>query len=414
MTVSLTVAETHEIEIRKGGEVFTPKPGIYHDVVILDFAMFYPAILILLNISKELMHLSLEERMKRKPGIIPNLCLKLIEQRFRLEEVLDQILVEYGPDAREFKITKNKRDVKKFRLNAVFGYGLYSKSRFYDEIGMSLMLEMARRLLKFIVDKAKEYGFEFIYGDTDSGVFKCPLDKVFELEKIIQDAINEACQQIGVRDDLIKIKAERYASLAVFVRKKGGKEGAKKKYIMRIIREFSHGITKVCDYPYIKGIALIRGDQSIITKDLQRSFIEAIFAGKVEEEIELIKNITKQLRGDFYNYDDIAINMNLSRNLENYKQNTEYVQGCRYANKHLGKNFRKGDRIKMLFIENIPNMPRTKIICFQDIEELPKNLTINVPKTIERLVYNKIEMLLEATGYSLGDLKNVKSLDVFF
>ncbi len=402
--------DVKNLEIRRGALVFTPPPGIHKGVVIFDFSRFYPSILLAFNISLELIHLPEKERLKAPLGITPLLCQKLIKDRNYYEDILLDSFKKYGPDSDQYKIAALAKTVTKFRLNAVFGDGLYPKSRFYDEVGMSLMLQIARSLLVFLKDICKKYGWKFIYGDTDSVMIIIPEDKILEAEKILQDEINKQGEELGIRSGEIVIKAEKFASIAVFLRKKGSKEGAKKKYIMRIIKEFLHGTIKIVDYPYIKGLDLIRGNTAKISKDIQRDLIDALFEDRVEEEIANITEKIVNLRNDVYRFDDIAISMNLGRKLEDYVGNPEHVKAVRYANKELKTNIRKGDRFKMLFIEDIPNRKRTEVLAYQEEHEIPKGTRIDKGKTIDRLFYKKVETLIEAMGFSLEDLKGMKDL----
>jgi len=393
----------------KGGYVIQPDPGIYKDIVVLDFSKFYPSILIAYNLSKELMHLPEKERLKHPLGLTPRVCLKLIKEREYWDKRLKEILKEEGPESRDYKIAKLQRDVTKFRLNAVYGFGLYYKSRIYSPECMGTMLEIARGFIKKIEIAAKKHGFKIQYGDTDSVMGKCPRNRINEFEKVIQDTINQAAKETGLIHGTIDIKAERYADKGIWIRKKGGGKGAKKKYILHVTWEEG----KECDYLYTKGMELIRGDQSKITKNVQQNLIKAIFEGNVEQEIQKIRSMISGIENDKYDYDDIAIGSNISKNFEEYKQMTQVVRGAQYSNEYCGTEIGKGDKPKLLFVKTIPGMPRTDVICYLDKKTLPKSLVIDKELTIERTITSKIETLLEICNYNLNDLKNIKSVSCF-
>jgi len=316
------------VKTLKGGFVYPTEPGLKpvregNVIVVLDFGTFYPSLLVAFNISKELMHLRPEERLKRPLGLTPKLCQKHLKLRYYYDDLLDENLKKYGPDSIEYKLTKLNRNVTKFRVNAIFGYGLYRKSRVYDYIGMSIMLQYAKEFLWYIESKAKERGWILTAGDTDSIILELPLEEVDEAEVFIQECIKLKCIEWGVDPKYIKIKIDRVADKAIFVSKKGEKRGAKKRYILRVVREKD----KWLERPYYdyKGVEVVRGDQSTITKNVQIELIEAIFDDKVGEFIENVKKLIKKIEGGEFDLDEISIALNLQKDLSEYKTHRRHL-----------------------------------------------------------------------------------------
>ncbi len=397
----------------KGAIVYTPPYGVFENVVILDFGRFYPSIMLAHRLSKELMKFPLEQRLNMDLGLIPRGITKVFKERDKYEMILKEMLEKEGPEGKAYKSAERQRTVTKFRANAYYGVQLFGDFRFRDEESMIFMLGEAREFLDHIKTEAQKMGFRLLYGDTDSIMIVCRIDQVKEVENLVQKTIKTLCIEKGIDPSLIKINAERFASKAVFLKKKGDKVGAKKKYIMRIIREYKDGLVIKCDYHYIKGIDAIRGNTSNISKNMQVDFINAIFQDNVEVVMQKIRDLISDINNDKVDVDDYAISMNLSRDTSEYKSNTEYVRGTKYANSVLKLGIRKGDRIKMIFIKRIPGKPRTDVLCYHDKRDLPKNIMIDKEKTIKRTITMKIEQYLEVSGYSIGDLKNVKDVSIF-
>jgi len=105
--------------------------------------------------------------------------------------------------------------------------------------------------------------------------------------------------------------------------------------------------------------------------------------------VSYLKKIVKEF--DSYSYEDIAIPRGLSRNLNEYKNEVDYIRGARWFKNKYKADMKAGDRIWYIYC-------RTPIdtITVPDPEMFRKiiDLRINKDRMIERVVVKPTESLI--------------------
>ena len=403
-----------KIYLPTGGEVTRPKfrgaiviptvVGVHSGAAIYDFSTMYANEIIAKQYSPELMHLPLKERLKRKPGIIPKLCMIFLDQRHQYDKLLDLTFDKYGAEHPRTKTAELLRNVSKFLLLSVWGFLAARHCRIHDYKLMEQMVKDCREWLLYVRDCAEKRGYKTLAGDTDSIIVLVPFERRHELEKLLQNDIQKRARVLELeRPPVIKIDA--YAKKIIFVRAKQKKRGAMKRYAMLVIEKKN----KSCNFVDIKGFDTIRGDQSKVTKDIQKKCIESIFNDKLDEFAKEVQQTIKDIQDNKIPLNDIAINMNLRQKLDDYKSNTEYVRGAKYAKNYLGIKIRDYDRIKMIFVKNVIGYPNTNVVCYLDVDKLPK-MSINTDKIINKTIKKKIETILEVTDWTWDRVTGKKNL----
>jgi len=386
----------------KGAVVFKPRQGVYENVAIFDMSRYYPSIVIAFRISPE-----------RENGILVEVTKELLELRNKYDRAVEAALEKYGVEDSRYKTLYKKRTQVKYLLNAVYGYTGFSEGRLYRRQIAETVTRLAREGLLFLSHVAeKKLGRKIIYGDTDSVMIQVKsFGEISSLEKVLNRALEFWCKKKSV-EPLLKIKFERLARRMLFVELKGGGGGAKKRYAAWIVKEGDKDV----DYILVKGFDAIRRDSAKITRIAQQMCFELGLKGKRKELAQKIVKLIKDVREGKYSYEDIAIRKTLRKRLSEYKTNTEFVRGCKYAEKYLGVKFYPGDLVKMLYVKKLNGKPTTDVVCFLDEADLPE-VILDIDKIIKKTIITKIDRLLKlfnisAPNTAMRQLKQQSILEV--
>ena len=164
--VSPTTKFTNKEERIKGGFVMSPKPGIYNNILVLDFKSLYPSIIKTFNIdpasfvqnpSKKEKEALIESPnhayFKNQEGILPNIISRLHE-------------------ARE-KAKKEKRELSSYAIkiimNSFFGILASPNFRYFSLDIANAITNFGQEIIKLTAKKIEELGYEVIYSDSVDG-----------------------------------------------------------------------------------------------------------------------------------------------------------------------------------------------------------------------------------------------------
>lgn len=170
-------------------DVLTPKKGIYNDIVVVDGKSLYPSVAINYNISFDT--ISSCKPCKDKPearicNIFPAeftkdfnfvkpkedwICVCKDEEGKRKLGFFPTYLEDFKAERLKEKELGNKSNQYALKVLIKGGYGAFGAHRFryYDPRVAELITAAGRYILSEMQSVAKnEYGFEIIYGDTDS------------------------------------------------------------------------------------------------------------------------------------------------------------------------------------------------------------------------------------------------------
>ncbi|KAJ1958889.1 hypothetical protein EC988_000007 [Linderina pennispora] len=178
----------------EGAHVLEPKPGIYRNCSVVDFASLYPSIIIAQNICYTTLVGGAEPRFHREhTGLVPEILQHLISSR---KEVKRLLAAETDP---VLKTIYDKRQFA-YKVCANSFYGAFgSRDSPYLQMleGAEAVTRNGRSFLTQAMDMINNhrYGCSVIYGDTDSCFFVSkreddPLDS--DKIKMIVTDINEA------------------------------------------------------------------------------------------------------------------------------------------------------------------------------------------------------------------------------
>jgi DNA polymerase-2 len=293
----------------KGAYVKLPDPGIYENIIILDFKSLYPSILTTFNIDPA-SHLSKPEKEAIKSPI---------GEYFRNNEGILPDIIKTLHNARE-KAKSEKRELSnhaiKTIMNSFWGVLASPNCRYFNYNMASSITAFAREIIQ---DAAKEIENHFkkkvLYSDTDS-VFVISEENKLEAEilgKKIEEHINNYFKQKVKnqfkRESYLELQFQKLYLNMMFpkVRIKNEEEqvGAKKRYAGLIEKSGKEELE-------ITGLEAVRGDWTEAAQDFQkellikifhkepiepfiRDYVNKINSGKLDNKLIYRKSIRKEL-----------------------------------------------------------------------------------------------------------------------
>ena len=398
-----------ELEIRrisskyKGAIVFEPKIGIHENIFVFDFRSLYPTIIIAYNISPETFNCEHEECKENKVpelgyhfckkmvGLIPKYLNFLVEERKRVKKIMKE---EKNEEIK--KILDNYQHALKIVSNATYGYMGYIAARWYKKECAESVTAFGRYYIKKIAKIAKDFGFEILYGDTDSLMLTLPNKE--EAEKKLNEFLN------FVNSSLPKPMELEYRGFylrGIFVKKREGEKGAKKRYALLSEKNEIE----------IRGFETVRRDWCKLAKNVQRKIIELILEKKVEEALKYVKNIIEKLRNYEFDIEDVTIYEQLTKDIREYKQISPHVIAAKKAIER-GLKISEGSIIPFVILKG-----RGSISDRAEMSIFAKKEDIDIEYYIKNQIIPAAMRVLRALGYSEADIfsqTKQKSLFSFF
>jgi DNA polymerase II len=271
----------------KGGYVMDSKPGIYHEVLVMDFKSLYPSIITTFNIDP----LSIATKKDKDAVESPNGVL------FKNSEgVLPAIIKKLHIERENAK--KQKKELASYALkiimNSFFGVLANPNCRYFNLEMANAITSFGREIIQLTAKKIEEKGAKAIYSDTDSVFITTDLKgkKADAIGKQIQDDINEFYKEHiskkHKRTSLLELQFSKHYKAFMIPAVRGDKEeGAKKRYAGLVMKDGKEELE-------IVGLEAIRGDWTDAAGDFQRELLIKVFN---KEKIEVfIRDYIKKLR----------------------------------------------------------------------------------------------------------------------
>ncbi len=311
-----------------GGYVKSHKPGIYHNVLVLDFKSLYPSIIRTFNIDPA----SLLD--KKEPGAIesPNHIF------FKNQEGILPSLIEKMHAARE-KAKKEKRELANYAIkiimNSFFGVLANPNCRFYNHDMANAITHFGQMIIKLTAEQIEKEGYKVIYMDTDSTFVETNLgkEKANELGKHLPEHINafytDYVKKNYSRHSFLELQfAKLYLSLmipAVRVTAKNAEEkAAKKRYAGLLDLDGKEELE-------IVGLEAIRGDWTDAAGDFQRELLLKVFHQEPSETF--IRSFIKKIKEGKLD-DKLVYRKSIRKNLDEYTKTTPpHVKAARKLEK---------------------------------------------------------------------------------
>jgi len=362
-----------------GAFVFEPKIGIHDWVTDLDATGLYPSIIIAQNISPEVSS-PFDEK-----GIVPKVVEEYIKQRKVYKD--------------KYKKTGNITDFSaqwayKILANSLYGVIKNVGFRFHNPDMAEKITLTGQKILKFTHKKLTEKGYEPIYGDTDS-TFLCLKNSTTveeakkecrELQNYINGCMPEIEKELGVPNGNLHFKQEIIARRGLFLQSSSGK-ATKKRYVLWVVNEEGRDV----DEMKFVGVESVRSDTPKVVRTFLKKFYTMIL--KERKSISELRKFVEDFKKEIPTLpvDDIGLPMGITKPLEEYSGNSIHVAGINYWNKHYLPKISGSIKIKYYYIRGA----ESHVISVPDGEKFPKELNVDYPKMIERLVDMKVEKVFD-------------------
>ncbi len=395
----------------QGAIVIDPKPGVWWNVQVLDFASLYPSIIKTRNLSYETINCPHEECKENKvPELSYWVCTKRVGIVSLMIGFVRDVRVKYfKPKKKENPGYKVIEQALKVLINA--GYGVLGSSAFdfyclpVAESTTAYARDAILKTKKFVEQDLK---LPVLYGDTDSVFIYNPSKE--DIKKLKRWSIDNLKIELGLDYDF------RYA---IFTTRK-------KNYL---------GITKN-GRPIVKGLVAKKKNTPNIIRKYFDEMLKIFSDVKNEEELEIaknkIKNLLKELVGKIKNnqlsIDDVVIRTTFTRKVKDYETWTQPIQALAQlleANVPGADQIDVGDTIEYVPIQRPIKVKISSNRLSFPIGEIrtasvkpvqlvdPKNDLLG--KNLVELTKTAFEQIIEPLGINWKkDIEGQKSIDDFF
>ncbi|MDC9719398.1 MAG: DNA polymerase II [Gammaproteobacteria bacterium] len=309
-----------------GGFVMESKPGLYRNVLVLDFKSLYPSIIRSFKVDP----LGLVQGLTEEDAVRGYKGAKFSREQSILPDIIGDLWA-----ARDTAKANNNTPLStsiKIVMNSCYGVLGSSVCRFYDQRLASSITLRGHFVLNQTKDLIQQSGMQVIYGDTDS-VFVWLGDDPLELDQVqakghaLADTLNawwtrHLKQDFGLKSYL-EIEFETYFSRFVMPTVRGQEVGSKKRYAGVTVAP--NGTTKML----FKGLEHVRTDWTKLARELQQSLYHRVF--NEQPYLDLIKPLLEQVRAGQLDH-KLVYRKRLRRPLIDYQKNVPpHVQAARKA-----------------------------------------------------------------------------------
>ena len=384
-------------ETYQGGFVYEPKPGLYEDIVVLDFRSLYPSVIVSHNISPDTLNCTCCEGKnpvpgesfwfcKRRKGFISAVIEELITRRMRINEIMK---------TKPSKILDARQHALKTIANAMYGYLGFFVARWYSIESAKAITGFARNYTMNLIEEAELEGFKILYGDTDSVFFALGKKTRADSEKFTEEFNMKL-------PEMMELEPEGFYTKGIFVSAKMGPYGAKKKYAL--LNE--NGNMK------ITGFESVRRNTAQIAKDTQEDVLNIILReNNPEKAFDHVRAVIDKIKKKDVPTDQMVIYTRLQKNIEDYESIGPHVAVAKRL-KNEGYDVGAGTMIRYV-IGTEGDKIRDKARLLEEIEDR----NYDQEYYINNQIIPVVEKIFEILGFSKEDLVaslDQKKLDRFF
>ena len=302
-----------------GGYVMDSIPGLYQNVLVLDFKSLYPNIIRTFLIDPK----GLIEGLNQETE---NTVEGFLGAKFsRDNPILPQLIAELSKQREMAKLEKNQplSQAIKIIMNSMYGVLGTPSCVFHDARLASSITMRGHEIMKQTKQWIEQQGHTVIYGDTDStfvwaGEHHNPDELGNELAVLINKKWQQKLQDEFELESFLELEFETHFHQFHMPTLRGSEFGSKKRYVGA-----KRNDTGELDITF-KGMENVRNDWSKLAKRLQHELYKRLFAGD-----KLATYLTKQiedLKAGKLNH-ELIFNRRLSRDVEDYSaQSSPHVR----------------------------------------------------------------------------------------
>lgn len=307
-----------------GGFVLDSEPGIYRDVLVLDFKSLYPSIIRTFFVDPLGLAVGLADsdadrtlegfvgaRFSRQTHLLPG----IIEALWALR------------DAAKARGDIAQSQAIKIIMNSFYGVLGTPGCRFFDARLASSITLRGHEIIQQTRQQIEALGDHVIYGDTDSvfvAVKAEDSDAAAERGRWLQAHLNDwwasrLCAQYGI-ESVLELEFETHFRRFLMPTVRGSDKGSKKRYAGVVERDGQRKLV-------FKGLENVRTDWTTLARNFQKELYGRIFAGEAFEDYirEVVATVEAGRRDD-----ELIYRKRLRRRLDEYRRNIPpHVQAAR-------------------------------------------------------------------------------------
>lgn len=346
--IAPNLGELESDVISPGGYVMNSRPGIYDNVLVLDFKSLYPSIIRTFLIDPCAFWLAQHQKLNGH---------EIVEgfngAYFSREGHILPHMIEHLSHARDLAKKEKNAPLShaiKIIMNSFYGVLGSTGCRFFDPRVCSSITLRGHDIIQRSRDWIEQQGYRVIYGDTDSLFVWLENNCIGKPPKS-----KEQCHKIGVRlarelnqwwtktvtkefaiTNHMEIQFETHYLRFLMPTIRGSDVGTKKRYAGVVDNNGHHELV-------FKGLENVRTDWTRLAKDFQEELYRKIFAG--ESYVEFIRATTADVLAGKRD-EDLVYRKRLRRHLYEYEKNIPpQVQAAHKYVQRTGKPLRRGDWI---------------------------------------------------------------------
>ncbi len=377
----------------KGGLVIDPKPGVFFDVSVLDFASLYPSLIKVHNLSYETVNCPHEECRSNK---VPDTSSWVCTRRKGITSLVtgslrDLRVSHYKPLTKDSSLPAEDRELYgvvtqglKVFLNATYGAMGFETFAFYCLPVAEATAALGRDAITRTIDRCKELGIEVLYGDTDSIFLRNPS------KEQISTVTRWADTDLGIELDLDK--AYRYIAFS-----------SRKKNYFGVLPD---GTVE------IRGLT---GKKSQTPEYLKETFYKALdILSKVQTQEdferarantrELLTGMITSLKNRKVPVEKLAFNVMMGKPTGKYDGTTpQHVRAARLLEEK-GREIKAGEIISYVKTKNPPYVKPVELARVEDVD---------ADKYME-YARSMFDQMLDALDFSFDEIMGATTLDFFW
>ena len=331
-----------------GGYVMSSQPGLYKNILVLDYKSLYPSIMRTFCIDP----LGLIEGLKSPDNAIEGFNQAHFSRTaHHLPELIRELSVTR-------QIAKDKKQPMlsqaiKIIMNSLYGVLGSKGCRFYDPRLSSSITLRGHEIMQTTKQWIEEWGYEVIYGDTDSTFVKLDDDlnslNCNEIGTVLARKINKRWQRVLQQDyridSFLEIEYETHYSPFFMPTIRGKTTGSKKRYVGKVEKDDTSKLV-------FKGMETVRSDWTELAHKFQIELFEILFSENYSQEliIQAFDRYVKKLyAGEFDSL--LVYRKRLGRHLADYQKNIP--PHAKAAKQYLAENphfaFQRGQIIEYVY-----------------------------------------------------------------
>lgn len=342
--------------VSPGGYVMDSRPGIYHNVLVLDFKSLYPSIIRTFLIDPCGFWLAQHQELNSAQSV-PGFNGAYFA---REGHILPQIIENLSAARDRAKAERNAplSHALKIIMNSFYGVLGSTGCRFFDPRVSSSITLRGHQIIQRSRDWIEQQGFRVIYGDTDSLFVWLETPNATSIKNI------DECKAIGNRlasglntwwaeqllqefnlPSALEIQFETHYLQFLMPTMRGSELGSKKRYAGVVEHDGQKSLV-------FKGLENVRTDWTALARDFQMELYRKVFAG--EDYRDFVRATADAVLAGERDA-DLIYRKRLRRHLHEYQKNVPpHVQAARKLVEWQGTQLRRGDWIDYVITRNGP------------------------------------------------------------